>query len=77
MRLNSDFIFLGQQNRKSIDIITDEYLAGDIERPDFIKMFNESTKDYNFMVINNNSVKNNDDLNEIYGIIRTPDKYIK
>jgi hypothetical protein len=77
MRLNSDYIMIGQQNKKSIDIITDEYMAGCIERYSFIKLFNESTKDYNFLVINNNSVKNNDDLNEIYGVIKTPEKYIK
>jgi hypothetical protein len=77
MRLNSDYIFIGQQNKRSIDIITDEYLAGDIDKPDFIKLFNKSTKDFSFLVINNNSVKNNDDLNSIYGVIKTPPEYIK
>ena len=34
-------------------------------------MYNRCTKDYNFLVINNNSVKD-DDLNSIYGIIKAP-----
>ena len=32
-------------------------------------MYNRCTKDYNFLVINNNSVKD-DDLNSIYGSIK-------
>ena len=35
-------------------------------------MYNCSTKDYNFLVINNNSVKD-DDLNSIYGVIKAPE----
>ena len=77
MRSNSDYVFLGQQNKRSIDIIADEYLSGDIEKPEFIKLFNKSTRDFNFFVINCNSVKNNDDLNCIYGSIKTPPEYIK
>ena len=77
MRLNSDYIFLGQQNRKSIDIICDEYISGNIERPEFIKIFSQSTKDYSFLVVNNNSIKDTDDLNLIYGSIKTPNNFIK
>ena len=77
MRLNSDYVFLGQQNRKSIDIICDEYIAGNIERPEFIKIFNQSTKDYSFLVVNNNSIKDNDDLNQIYGSIKCPENLLK
>ena len=77
MRSNSDYVFLGQQNKRSVDIISDEYLSGDIEKPEFIKLFNKSTRDYNFFVIYCNSVKNNDDLNSIYGSIKTPERYIK
>ena len=38
-----------------------------------IKMYNRCTKDYNFLVINNNSVKD-DDLNLIYGCVKAPFK---
>jgi hypothetical protein len=77
MRLNSDYIFLGQQNRKSIDIICDEYISGNIDRSEFIKIFSQSTKDYSFLVVNNNSIKDTDDLNLIYGSIKTPPNFIK
>ena len=36
-------------------------------------MYNRCTKDYNFLVINNNSVKD-DDLNSIYGCVKAPFK---
>ena len=42
-----------------------------IEKTEFIKMYNRCTKDYNFLVINNNNVKD-DDLNLMYGCIKTP-----
>jgi hypothetical protein len=76
IRLNSDYIMVGQLNNQSIQILTDEYLSGNLSRPDFLKMYNRTTKDYNFLVINNNSVKDND-LYNIYGVIRVPDDSVK
>jgi hypothetical protein len=57
-------------NRQSVSLLVEEYLSGDLEKNDFIKLYNRSTKDYGFLVINNNSIKENDDLNQIYGIIK-------
>jgi hypothetical protein len=71
MRNNLDYIFCGQMNKQSIDLLTNEFLSGDIDKNEFIKMFNRCTKDYNFLVINNNSVKD-DDLNSVYGCIKAP-----
>ena len=76
-RNNLDYVFAGQMNKKSVDLLSDEYLLGDIDKSQFIKLYNKSTKDYNFMVINCNSVKNNDNINEIYGVIKCPQKYLK
>jgi len=33
-------------------------------------MYKENTRDYSFLIINNNSVKNPDNLNEVYGTIK-------
>ena len=60
-------------NKQSIDLLTNEFLSGDIDKNDFIKMYNRCTKDFNFLVINNNSVKD-DDLNSVYGCIKAPSK---
>ena len=73
MRNNLDYIFCGQMNKQSIDLLCSEFLSGDIDKNEFIKMFNRCTKDYNFLVINNNSVKD-DDLNSVYGCIKAPSK---
>jgi hypothetical protein len=53
-----------------------DYLSGSIDKPEFVKLYNRSTRDFGFLVINNNSIKENDDLNQIYGIIRCPDEYV-
>ena len=68
-RVNSDFIFCGQMNKQSQDILCQEYQSSNISKEDFIKCYNRCTKDYQFMVINNNSCKT-DDLNENYGVIK-------
>ena len=70
-RNNMDFLFCGQLNKQSVDLLMSEFISGDISKEEFIKMYNRCTRDYNFLVINNNSVKD-DDLNSIYGCIKTP-----
>lgn len=77
MRVNSDFILAGQMNRASITILCDEFMSGDIDRTEFVKLYNKATADYGFMVINSTSVKNNSDINALYGCVRTPAEYIK
>jgi hypothetical protein len=76
MRTNADWILVGQQNKASLDILCEEYQSTNIDKNEFIKIYNKATKDYNFMVISNNSSKT-DDLNEIYGIVRCPENYIR
>ena len=75
-RNNADWCIVGQMNRQSVQLLAEEYLSGDLEKPEFIKMYNRATKDYGFLVINNTSIKDNDDLNQIYGDIRTPKEYV-
>ena len=58
-------------NKQSVDLLVREFISGDISKEEFIKMYNRCTKDYNFLVINNSSVKD-DDLNLIYGVIKAP-----
>jgi hypothetical protein len=77
IRNNSDFILCGQMNKQSVGLLCDEYLSGNIERADFVKLYNDSTKKYGFLLINNNSVEDCDDLNQIYGIIRTPADFVR
>jgi hypothetical protein len=71
-RSNLDYILAGQMNAMSTQILADEFLYGSIERKQFVKMFNTSTRDYGFLLINCNSVKNGDDLNSIYGVLKCP-----
>ena len=69
-RTNASFVCCSQMNKASIDILVDEYLMGPIEKKEFIKMYHDSCKDFTFFVINCNSVKDNENLDEIYGTIR-------
>jgi hypothetical protein len=75
-RNNCDWCIVGQMNRQSVMLLSDEYLSGDLDKSGFLKLYNRSTKDYNFLVINNNSIKDSDDLNQIYGIVKTPPNFL-
>jgi hypothetical protein len=76
VRNQCDYIMCGQQNHQSQQILCDEYIYGNISPAEFKSLYNRSTTDYNFFVINCNSVKNSDDLNEIYSSIKTPSEYL-
>jgi hypothetical protein len=76
-RVNCDYIAVGQLNTQGIEILTREFLMGDINKKEFLQMYYNSTNDYKFLLINNNSSSNNSNLDEIYGTLKTPEKYIK
>ena len=63
-------------NRQSINLLAEDYLSGDLDKAQFVKLYNRSTKDYKFLIINNNSIKDSDDLNQIYGVIKTPESFV-
>ena len=68
-RNNSDFLLVGQLNNQNIDLLCDEFRTG-LEKKDFKKMYKRLTTNYSFLIINNNSVKDSDDLNSLYGAIK-------
>lgn len=75
-RGNTDYFLVGQQNAYSIDLLVTEYMAGNIAKKEFIEMYHLNTRDYRFFVINCNTVKDNGDLRQIYGSLKTPASYI-
>ena len=76
-RVNCDYICVGQLNTQGLEILTNEFLSGSLTKQDFIKMYYKSTNDYKFLLINNNSTANNDDMNSYYGVIKVPKEYVK
>ena len=69
-RNNCDYVLAGQMNAQGKNLLCDEFLSGDLDRKQFINLYNKTTKDYNFFVINNNSIKDNENIDLIYGIIK-------
>lgn len=74
-RSNCDILISGQMNLCSIEMLASEYCSN-LQKKEFIALFNRCTKDYGFLVVNNNSVKESDDLNSIYGHIKTPENFL-
>ena len=77
IRNNCDYIYVGQMNQQGLKLLTDEFLMGNIDKKQFVDLYHSNTNDYNFLVINNNSTSDNNDITQIYGRIKTPDNYIK
>ena len=75
-RANADYAVLGQSNQQSTAIMADEYQFGNIERKYFIQKFKKMTCKKSFMVINCNSVENNDNLDSIYFAIKCPPEFV-
>ena len=75
-RSNADFCIVGQMNRQSVQLLVEEYLAGDLSKDEFVALYHRATKDYGFLIINCTSVKDNSDRNQLYGIIKTPEEYV-
>ena len=69
-RTNASFLLAGQMNKASTEMLCEEFLMGPIDKKEFLEIYHNSCKDYNFMVINCNSVKDNNDLDAIYGSIK-------
>jgi len=76
-RINCNYILCGQMNKQSIKIMCDEFLMGDISPKEFLKMYYDSTNDYGFLIINNNSTASNNNINSLYGSVRVPKDEIK
>ena len=74
-RSNCDILISGQMNLCSIEMLASEYCSN-LKKKEFIDLYNKSTRDYGFLVVNNNSIKDNTNLNSIYGHIRTPENYL-
>ena len=76
-RNNSDFILCSQMNTQGLDLLTSEFLMGNITKKDFIQMYYRNTADFGFLIINNNCTSSNENLDEIYGNLKVPPNYIK
>ena len=74
-RSNSDYIFCCQCNRASIDILIHEFCCN-LSNKELIELYQKTVINYGFLVINNNSIKDNDNINNMYGRICTPNEFL-
>ena len=63
-------------NQQGLKLLSSEFLMGDISQKEFMNIYHQNTQDFNFLVINNNSVKDND-IDKIYGRIKVPENFLK
>ena len=77
IRNNCDYIYTGQMNQQSLQLLASEFLMGTVTKKEFLNLYHLNTNDYSFLVIKNTSTTDNSDISAIYGCIKTPIKYIK
>ena len=76
VRNQMDYILVGQSNHQSLQVLSEEYIFGDISKQQFQTLYHKNTRDFHFFVINTSSVKDSDNLNQIYASIKTPSEYV-
>ena len=72
LRCNANFVIVGQSNQKSAEVLVDEFRFSNIDRAKFLKMYNNACNNFGFLVVNRDSNSDCNNLNTIYGIIKTP-----
>lgn len=72
-----DFTCVGQLNARGTECLIEEFRQGKITKREFEALYHESTCDYNFMIIKNITVKNSNDINQIYSTVKCPENMIK
>ena len=77
IRNNCDFLLCGQMNTQGVELLTTEFMMGNITKKEFLDLYHSNTSDYGFLVINNNSSSDNSNIDTLYGSIKTPEKYLK
>jgi hypothetical protein len=70
-RHNLDYLLVGQMNSQSIDMLYDEFISL-MSKKEFEQMFREKVSDYNFLIINCNSVKDVTNKSQLCSLIKTP-----
>lgn len=76
-RNNLDYLIVNKINGQSLDELEKEFNIGGLPKKDFFEMFNKSTGNYNFLIINNATDGSNDDYGQIYGTLKVPQDYLK
>ena len=71
-RANCDFIAVSQQNAQAIQILSDEFNSH-LPAKEFKSLYQKATSDYGFLLINSNSIKNPENYNELYGVLKAED----
>lgn len=65
VRQNSDLIFYGKNNRASAELLQEEFNLN-MPKVDFMKMVEDATQSYSFLVVNN-CANDTHDINSVYG----------
>ena len=76
VRNNCDYVMVSQGNSESLELLSNTYRFGNMSKEDFKKLYLDSTNNYGFLIINTNCASSNDELNEIYGLLRVPQEFI-
>ena len=76
VRGQADFIFTGQGNQASLDLLTQNFIFGNIDKKIFLNLYHKMTSNRGFMLINCSSVEDNENLNSIYARIKVPARFV-
>ena len=71
IRINTNFLIVGNLNQQSKKLLLDEYTLATIEKEKFKQVYDTATKNFGFLIINN-SAGDHSNLNSYYASVRVP-----
>jgi len=69
-RSNSDYLFIGRQNRASYELIESQLNNTSLDKKEFMDMLRKNTSDFNFLIMNQST--NTSDINSSFGRFKVP-----
>ena len=71
-RNNLDYLLISQMNSQALDSVSTDFRVGNVSKKDFLNIYNQNCSNYQFLILNLTCVLNNNDLDQLYGVIKAP-----
>ena len=57
-------------NSQALDNVSADFRVGNVSKKDFLNIYNQNCSNYQFLILNLTCVLNNNDLDQLYGVIK-------
>jgi hypothetical protein len=70
-RNNLDYFLISQMNSQALESVINDFRIRNISKKEFLNIYNNNCCNYQFLILNLTCVLNNNDLDLLYGVIKS------